>query len=326
MMQAADFEGDERITITTRPMPQPGPGEVLVRVVANALCGSDLKLWHKGAAFIAGHEIAGRVVQAGHPLDGRLCAIYIPLHCGICTACRGGHTQSCRKVSSLIGWNRDGGYAEYVAVPENCLMPVPDDIEERLAPLLLDTIGTSAHALRTALKHVEGPVPSLLVTGAGPVGLGAVLAAQAMGLRQIDVAEPNAARAAVARDFGARIVPVGSVDRGYDLIIDCSGNHAARNLAIRLVQPGGVIVLVGENPAPWTITEDSVFRRKDFIMLRTFYFPKGDFAANVELLREGRDRYARLVDAAFPLSDLPEGFAAFAHGQTIKPILAFGGA
>ncbi|MGN7870664.1 alcohol dehydrogenase catalytic domain-containing protein [Paracoccus sp. 22332] len=322
-MQAADFMGDDLIRIVTRPVPDPGPGEVLLRVAANALCGSDFKLWHAGAQFIAGHEIAGHVSAPGHPLHDRLCVVYIPMHCGTCQACAAGNTQSCLTVSSLIGWNRDGGYAEYVAVPENCLLPVPDDIPADLAPLLLDTIGTSAHALREAARHLATDGQRVLVTGAGPVGLGVVLAAQALGHDRIEVAEPNPARAAIAADFGARIVPVGDTENRYDLIVECSGAHPARNHAIAQILPKGVIVLVGENAAPWTIIEDKVFRRKDFVLLRTFYFPKGDFDANVELLRANRDRYARLVDDAFPLAALPDKFATFAQGRSIKPVLSF---
>ena len=323
-MRAADFQGADRIAITTVPRPEPMEGEALVRVANTALCGSDFKLWHKGSAFIAGHEISGWVEQVGHPLHGQLVAVYIPEHCGTCDACRAGLTQSCLTISSLIGWNRDGGYAEYVAVPDSCLLPVPDDIPERLAPLLLDTIGTSAHALREAARHLATEAPSVLVTGAGPVGLGVVLAAGALGYEDVRVSEPNEARAAIAAEFGAHIHPVGAKDRRFDLIVECSGSHAARNLAIELVLPRGVIVLVGENAAPWTIAEDKVFRRKDFAMLRTFYFPKGDFEANVGLLRAHLGAYARLVDDAFPLDALPDKFADFAQGRSIKPVLSFG--
>ncbi|PWW00263.1 L-gulonate 5-dehydrogenase [Hoeflea marina] len=323
-MRAADFHGDDRITIETRPRPEAGEGEALVRVLRTALCGSDFKLWHKGSEHIAGHEIFGRVDHPGHALDGRRCAVYIPLHCGHCQPCRDGNTQMCITVSSLIGWNRDGGYCEYVAVPDNCLLPVPDDIEDNLAPLLLDTIGTSAHAVREASRFLPaGADPEVLVTGAGPVGLGVVLALKALGFHRVFVSDPNAERLAIAVDFGAAAHPVGSRDRQFLLIVECSGAHPARNLAIELVLPKGVIVLVGENAAPWTITEDKVFRRKDFIMLRTFYFPKGDLDANVELLRRNRDSYARLVDESFGLESLPERFANFAAGRSIKPVLSF---
>lgn len=305
-------------------MPQPAEGEALLRVLRTALCGSDFKLWHNGAEHVAGHEIFGRVEHPGHALDGRRCAVYIPLHCGHCDACRAGDTQMCLTVSSLIGWNRDGGYCEYVAVPDNCLLPVPDDIEDDLAPLLLDTIGTSAHAAREAGRFVLAEDKSdVLVTGAGPVGLGVILALKSLGYQNIHASDPNAERLAIAVDFGATAHPVGSRDKRFAMIVECSGVHAARNLAIELVLPKGVIVLVGENAAPWTITEDKIFRRKDFAMLRTFYFPKGDLAANIELLRQNKAHYARLVDERFDLDALPARFKAFAEGRSIKPVLAF---
>ncbi|MCB8838340.1 alcohol dehydrogenase catalytic domain-containing protein [Aurantimonas sp. VKM B-3413] len=323
-MRAAAFHGEDRITVETRPLPEPAAGEALVKILRTALCGSDFKLWHNGAEHVAGHEIFGRVEQPGHELDGQRCAVYIPVHCGHCAACRAGDTQMCLEVSSLIGWNRDGGYCEYVAVPDNCLLPVPEDIPDDLGPLLLDTIGTSAHAVREAQRFVpKDGDPEVLVTGAGPVGLGVVLALKALGYEKVFVSDPNPGRLAIAVSFGAAAHPVGSRDKRFAMIVECSGAHVARNLAIELVLPKGVIVLVGENAAPWTITEDKVFRRKDFAMLRTFYFPKADLAANIELLRANKDRYARLVDERFGLDALPERFAHFAEGKSIKPVLAF---
>jgi threonine dehydrogenase-like Zn-dependent dehydrogenase len=229
----------------------------------------------------------------------------------------------CLEVSSLIGWNRPGGYAEYVPVPENCLLPVPDDIEDSLAPLLLDTIGTSGHAVRFVSRVVPpqeaGPV---LVMGAGPVGLGVVLALRALGYGDIHVVDPNTTRLAIAQSFGAKAHPVGDTSKRFALIMECSGAHAARNLGIELVLPRGALVLVGENAAPWTIEEGKVFRRKDFYMIRTFYFPVADFEPNVELLRRYKDEYRVLVDGEFGLSSLPENFARFAKGELIKPVLA----
>jgi threonine dehydrogenase-like Zn-dependent dehydrogenase len=323
IMQAAVFHGHERITIERIAMPDVAKGEVLVRVSRTALCGSDFKLWHKGAQFTAGHEIFGVVEQPGHPMHGKRCAVYIPVHCDHCAACGRGDTQMCLEVSSLIGWNRPGGYAEYVPVPENCLLPVPDDIEDSLAPLLLDVIGTSGHAVRFASRIVpsdeSGPV---LVTGAGPIGLGVVLALKSFGYRDIRVADPNTARLNIAQSFGARPHPVGDTSLRFALIVECSGAHAARNLGIELVLPHGALVLVGENAAPWTIAEGPVFRRKDFYMIRTFYFPIKDFAPNIELLRRHKEEYRILVDGEFGLATLPENFALFAQGELIKPVLA----
>src|SRR5882672_3356019 len=323
IMQAAVFHGNDRITIERVAMPEVPAGEVLVRVSRTALCGSDFKLWHKGAEFTAGHEIFGVVEQPGHPMHGKRCAVYIPLHCDRCAACRRGDTQMCLEVSSLIGWNRPGGYAEYLPVPENCLLPVPDDIEDSLAPLLLDTIGTSAHAVRFVSRVVPpaeaGPV---LVTGAGPVEHGVILAPRAAGYADINVSDPNSERLRLAEALGAKGHPVGDSGRRFALIIECSGAHAARNLGIEVVLPRGALVLVGENAAPWTIEEGKVFRRKDFYMIRTFYFPMGDFAPNIDLLRRYRQEYRVLVDGEFDLSALPQNFARFAAGELIKPVLA----
>ena len=323
IMQAAVFHGHERITIERVRMPDVGKSEVLVRVSRTALCGSDFKLWHKGAEFTAGHEIFGVVEQPGHCMHGQRCAVYIPLHCGHCAACQRGDTQMCLEISSLIGWNRPGGYAEYVPVPENCLLPVPDDIEDSLAPLLLDTIGTSGHAVRFSSRIVppreSGPV---LVTGAGPVGLGVVLALKSCGYDDIRVSDPNTARLKIAQSFDARAHPVGDTSQRFALIIECSGAHAARNLGIEVVLPRGALVLVGENAAPWIIEESKVFRRKDFHMIRTFYFPIEDFIPNIHLLRRYKDEYRVLVDGEFGLSTLPENFARFARGESIKPVLA----
>ncbi len=322
-MDAAVFHGKERITIERVRIPDVNAGEVLVRVSRTALCGSDFKLWHKGAEFTAGHEIFGVVEQPGHRMNGRRCVVYIPVHCGRCAACLRGDTQMCLEVSSLIGWNRPGGYAEYLPVPEKCLLPVPDDIEDSLAPLLLDTIGTSAHAVRFVSRVVPpkdaGPV---LVTGAGPVGLGVILALKDAGYVDIHVSDPNAWRLRIAQAFGAHCHPVGDTSERFALIVECSGAHAARNLGIEVVLPRGAVVLVGENAAPWTIEEGKVFRRKDFYMIRTFYFPIGDFEPNIALLRRHKDEYGALVDGEFGLRELPQNFARFAEGKLIKPVLA----
>src|SRR5262245_60796868 len=101
-MRAAVFHGGDRITVERAPIPDLVDGEVLVRVLRTALCGSDFKLWHKGAEFTAGHEVFGIVEMPGHPMHGRRCAVYIPVHCGHCSSCSGGHTQSCLEISSLI--------------------------------------------------------------------------------------------------------------------------------------------------------------------------------------------------------------------------------
>lgn len=323
VMRAAQFPGGSRIEITEAPVPAVAQGEVLLKVLRTALCGSDIKAWRKGARCTPGHEIVGVVVDGDPEFAGQRCAVYIPVHCGQCPVCLDGGTQMCERVYQLIGWDRPGGYAEYLTVPSQCLLQLPDDIEDSLAPLLLDTIGTSAHAVRTAVKFAAQPEP-LLITGAGPVGLGALITAKSLGYSDIYVSDPNERRLRHALKLGGKPYHPDSKRYHFPLILECSGAHAARNNAIELVTPKGCIVLVGENSEPWVIQEGPVFRRKDFSMVRTFYFPRSDHADNIRLLRKWHADFETIVDKEFALADLPCEFEVFARGGTTKPLLAFG--
>lgn len=321
-MRSLRFSGAGRAEVVERPWPQPAPGELLLRVRRTALCGSDGKLWQRGADHVPGHEIFGLVDQPGHARHGERAVVYIPVHCGQCPRCRAGQTHTCERESTLIGWNRDGGYAEAVAVPETCALPVPDDIPDDLAPLLLDTIGTAAHALRLVQRLVpDWGALSVLVTGAGPVGLGGLIALRDLGAREVFVADPRPQRVALALALGAQAWPVGDRSRRFDLVLESSGNLAARDQGLEVVAPQGLMLWVGENDAPWTVHETKPVRRKDFFLVRSFYFPKGDHAANLALLRRRRDDYERLVDHVFPLDELPAEFARFLAGERIKPLM-----
>lgn len=317
-MKAARFLGENRIAIAEVAPPAPKPGEVRLRVLNCALCGSDLRPLRAGWPVTPGHEILGRVEQPGHAWHGRRALVYIPVFCGACPDCAAGRTHICRNATDLMGWQRDGGYAEALAVPEQCLLDVPDDIPDRLAPLLLDAIGTTGHGLRLARRIV--PAGSVLLVGAGPIGLGALLVARGMGYRPLFVVEPGERRAAFAASLGAtRLAPEEALARRFDLVIEASGKDPGRQMAFESVAAGGAILQLGESDA-WTIAENKAIRRKDFAMLRSFYFPKGDHAANIALLRAGRADYERLVDAEAGFEGLQDLFDAFRRGERLKPI------
>lgn len=316
-MRAAQFHGEGRITVGSVPRPD-SPGEIRVDVIACALCGSDLRPWRQGWPLTPGHEIAGRVNQPGHAHHGRRVLVYIPVFCGHCSTCRKGHTQLC-ETANLVGWQRPGGYADSLSAPEQCLLLIPDDVPDHLAPLLLDTIGTGAHGIRLASQVVSGG--AALVIGAGPVGLGALIVLRRMGWGPLTIREPNDYRAEMAMTLGAvRITADDALARPVPLVLECSGKDGGRQLALEAVAPYGAVVQLGESDA-WAITETRGVRRKDYFLIRSFYFPVGDFAANVELLRADRDDYARLVDATCSLDGLHDLFTAFAKGERLKPLL-----
>ena len=318
MMRAARFEGEGRIVVESRAAPVAGPGEVVLRVRACALCGSDLRPYRQGWPLTPGHEVMGVVNAPAHRLHGRRAVVFIPAFCGECSECRSCDMQLCTK-ADLVGWQRPGGYAEAVAVPERCLLDVPDDIDDTLAPLLLDTIGTAAHGVRQALR-VVAPGPAL-VTGAGPIGLGALLVLRGMGFGPIAVVEPGAYRAGVAASFGATVLsPEAAGEMRFTLVVEAAGKDAARQLALEAVAPRGALVQLGESDA-WSIRENKAIRRKDFFLIRSFYFPMSEYAANCDLLRAGRAAYRRLVDAETGLDGLQALFAEFAAGQRLKPLM-----
>lgn len=320
-IRSARFVGAGKVVVESTELAPLRPEEVIVRVLRCALCGSDLRLWRGGAAHVPGHEIVGVVDTPGHPLHGRRVLVYIPVYCGECAYCRGGDPHLCERLTDLIGWQRPGGYAEALAVPTRNLIPMPDDIPTDLAPLLLDTIGTAAHALRLAGRVVaSGPAA---VLGAGPLGLGCVITLRQFGFDPVFCAEPAAERATLARELGAQPLAVGTVERRFPLVVEASGNLAARAQGLDATAPGGALVLLGENSAPWTIEPTPRIRRKDFFVLRSFYFPLRDVNDNLTLLRRARSDYARLVDGRASLDGLGALFERFASGDLIKPELTF---
>ena len=317
-MRQAKFSGGERIEIVEGPMPVPAAGEVLVEVERCALCGSDFKVYLHGWPRVSGHEIVGHVRHRGHALDGRRVAIYIPVWCGQCEQCRRGNTQICDAKPPNIGWGRPGGYAEWLAVPEQCLLPVADDVPAQLAPLLLDAIGTTGHGIRLA-RRVTG-IGDCLVIGAGPIGLGAVLVLQALGADRIQCSELKPYRMQKALEFGATAFDAG-VPHRFELVIEASGSRPGRQTALEATAPGGACIFLGESTENWDIQENREIKLKDFFLIRSFYFPISEYAENERLLVAHQNSFRRLVDAESPLEGLPELFAAFYRGASLKPMM-----
>ena len=316
-MKYIRFLGDKKIVVENAPMPVPAAGEVLVKIMRCALCGSDFKLYNKGQNFIGGHEPIGVVEQPGHPLHGKRFFVYIPVGCGECAECATGNDQLCQQ-ATLIGWNRDGAYAEYAAVPEKILLPIPDDISDDLAPLLLDAVSTPAHGVELA-ERVLKQRGSVLILGAGVIGLGALIVCKDRGYTDITVSEPQPKRQDTARRLGANIRTSGDMSKRFDLVLECSGNLKARQEAIEIVSSGGAVVLLGENDQPWCMEENKIVRRKDFYMIRSFYFSRADIVKNADILRRNADVYRSFVDAQFSFDDFARNFALFAAGDLIKP-------
>ena len=328
-MRAAQFLGEDKIAIVEAERPAlSNENDVIVKVTCCGLCGSDKRLFHNGAQHIPGHEIAGVVHEAGSNTTialGTRVIIYIPIYCGSCKYCLAGETNRCQRIDGLIGWQRDGGYAEYVVVPERNVIPIPDDLNDADGVLLLDTIGTAAHAIRLAIRRNASPTAGnkVLVIGCGPLGLGAILTFKAFGFTDIFAADPSLERLSVAEEFGAVAYKAKPDAREgeFAIVIEASGSASGRHAALYAVEPGGALIILGESNEPFIIQPTPTLRRKDFYSIRSFYFPLNEVDDNIQLYRSYRESFRKLVSKIVPFELLEETFIEFCQGKTIKPFV-----
>lgn len=327
-MRTSRFVGNDTIEITEAPIPQPGPGELLLRTSYCGLCGSEKRLFHNGARFTPGHEMTGTVVANGPgtttPLGARG-LLYIVRFCGTCKFCRAGETNRCLRMDGLLGWQTDGGYAEYFVAPERDFVPLPDDISDAEGVLLLDTIGTTSYGIGYAMRCANSPARSdqAAVLGCGPLGLSAVLILKSLGWRTIAAFDPVMLRLDLARSWGASILdPADPTNHNrFGVVVEASGSHPGRDLALDLVETGGSVLLLGENDKPWPLPESPKWRRKDCAYVRSFYFPLSAIRTSADILRDRRDEYHQLMDRVYGLDQLEQAFREFVAGQSLKPLI-----
>ena len=204
-MLAVHFLGQSKISFDEVPTPEPRRREVVVRVKSAAICGTDREnLEGPGQATIPGHENAGEVVAVDKPTRVRVgdrVAINCHVTCGGCEHCLRGDLYFCEELE-CIGFERDGGFAEFVLVPEACCMPIPDDISFETGSLLVDMLGTPFRAVKRARLL---PGDQVAVWGAGPIGLGALMVAKQFGAR-VAILDLNEYRLDMAESLGADLV------------------------------------------------------------------------------------------------------------------------
>lgn len=331
-MRAARFKGSRTVEVVEVPRPKPGPGELLVRVAANGVCGSDRKVFLNGRANIPGHEAAGTVVEVGAgcstPVGARIAA-YLPLFCGQCPFCERGAGNLCPDGEGLLGWSTDGGYAEYMLVPEQNALSLHDDLSFAQGVLLLDTLGTAGHAVRLAGGR---GAESALVLGAGPIGAGALACLKAFGVEELYVSEPSGYRRRIAAEMGA--VPIdpeteevaervlANCPYGVDLAVEAAGRLETVWQGLDLVRPGGKVAVAGEYWGPVELDHPKgEWMFKDLTVIRSFYFPLPEFEQNQRMIRHGRIRPNRLITHTFPLERIGEGLQLFFSGRALKVMI-----
>ena len=248
------------LEVMERPVPRPGAGEVLVRVRASGLCSTDLHLLSGRMLLgnlprIVGHESAGEIVEVGEGVTGwnagDRVTVAVDVVCGACRHCLTGQTQRCTSMQR-IGFERDGGHAEYVAVPAVNVIGLPPTLAYDAAAILPDAVACMYHSLVGRGKVGIGQ--KVLILGVGGLGIHGVQIARLAGAEVIATSrQPQ--RLKIAEEFGA--IPVNTateslMDRvheltrgeGMDLVVDNIGTRASVREALSLLRPGGKLLVV----------------------------------------------------------------------------------
>jgi len=269
-MRGVILPGNSTVEFRDFPVPEPGPGQVLVKMKASSICGSDIRAiyrQHTGKGpegyqpgMIAGHEPCGQIVRVGPNCRryraGDRVVIYHISGCGCCDDCKHGYMISCTSPHrAAYGWQRHGGHAPYLLAEENTCVLLPDSLTYTDGALCACGFGTTYEALTRI--QVSG-ADRLLVTGLGPVGLAAAMLGRALGAATVIGTDVSAGRLKLARDLGlvdhairadakalARIKAL-TGGKGCEATIDCSGAPAGRLLALQATRQWGRCVFVGE--------------------------------------------------------------------------------
>lgn len=331
-MRRACFRGEGRIEIESAPVPVPRAGELLVRVHACALCGSDRELWARGCDITPGHETAGTVAARGTGTSipiGTPGAVFLVGFCGECGRCTDGSRGACVRKEFMLGFTRDGGFAQYVTVPERCFLPLDPRLQLDIAVLLLDVVGTAMHALRRA-GAVPEPPESAVVMGGGPVGLGCVLALRAVRVSRVVVVELQPFRLDLARALGAEAVPAdggtvnavrGAVSGDIPLVLEASGHPTAQRQAIELTSPGGRTVVIGHSREPLQLSISRDLIQFERTLLGSEYFDTREHPANQQLILAGELDPMPVITHRMTLEEIEPAYRRFWGGSTGKVLI-----
>jgi alcohol dehydrogenase len=324
-MKALVYTHPQEMTYRDEPAPAPAGGEVLIRVDAVGICGSDMHAWHgrdprRVPPLILGHELAGEILEG--PGRGRKVTVNPLITCDHCEFCVQGRNNLCAN-RTMIGMTRAGGFAEFVTTAAASVIDVPQDMSARAAALT-EPAATAVHAINVAMRALTRPLPecNALVIGGGAIGLLSALLLRSCGCRHVRIAETNALR----RESAARASswPVcdpareaACKDNTADLVIDAVGARSTRQAALAAVKPGGVVMHIGL--ADWASEIDMrKLTLAEVTLIGTYTYSTADLRAAALALHE--DAFGDLAwveerplsEGAQAFHDLHEGRAAAA--------------
>lgn len=334
-MRASVLRGPKDLVVEERPTPSPAAGEVLVEVGSVGVCGSDVHYYEHGrigdfvvrAPLVLGHEAGGRIVDVGAGVDrsriGQRVALEPGVPCRRCAMCRRGTYNLCPDVEFFATPPVDGAFCEYVALAADFAYPIPDAMSDDAAGLI-EPLSVAVWANR---KARVGPGSSVLVTGAGPVGLLVSQVARSVGAVEVVVSDIDAHRRESAARFGATrtLDPAAdeAADLAFDAFIDCSGAPAAIGSGVGRVRPGGAVVLVGMGADELTLPV-SLIQTRELQVTGTFRYAN-TWPQAIGLVADGRVDLDALVTGHVDLDHVAEALAPDPAARHVKIVVRPGG-
>jgi 2-desacetyl-2-hydroxyethyl bacteriochlorophyllide A dehydrogenase len=324
-MKAARWLAPGKLEVAGAPDPTPGPGELVVRVGACGICGTDVHIADgefppTPYPIIAGHEFAGRVVAVGPAAPGgwhedERVAVDPSLYCGYCPACRAGRGNLCANWNA-IGDTVDGAFAEYVAVPAVNAYRLPGSVSDAQGALI-EPLSCAVHGLRRI-----GPVigQDVLMMGAGTMGLLLMQLLNRAGARSVTVVDRNQSRLTAATAAGAASVAgdAAGLDRRFDVAVDATGAPAAIEAAFAALQRGGRLLIFGVTSGDAEVTLSPFRIYNDEITIAGSMAVLDSFGAAASLMTGGAIDTGPLLSAPYPLEEFAAALAAVRAGEGVK--------
>lgn len=331
MKAARLIRAGEPLSIEEIPVPVPADDEVLVKVAACGLCGTDIHLAVVGdipvtrTPITLGHEGAGEIAAVGPSVKnfklGDRVALLPAACCGVCRFCRVGRESLC-ETSSVYGMARDGALAQYIAAPARSVLPLPDGIPLDIAAIVTDGVSTPFHALRSRGRLTVGE--TVAVVGCGGLGTHAIILARLMGASLIVAIDPDEAARKRATELGADLAidpkagdPAKALRsrlgrRGVDLSLEFVGHPETVETAVRLLDKAGRAVVVGVGMGKPTLPPLISFVGMEQAVIGSFGMDRRDIEDLFALIATGHLDLGRSVSARYPLAKVNDALARLA--------------
>jgi len=323
-MKALVYTQANEVQLLDRDEPQALDGEVVLRIDAVGICGSDMHAYHghdprRNPGLVLGHEFAGTVVQSMHPSwqPGARVTGNPLITCGACEFCEQGRDNLCAN-RTMVGMTRPGAFAQAMSIPGRCLIALPDNLGA-VAAALTEPAATALHAVHLSIKALVRPLNEcrVLVLGGGAIGMLAALLLRHQGVEQLEVAEVNALRrTSIEKHARCKSLDPRSVSAegsAFDYVIDAVGSAITRQAALAAVKPGGVVMHIGLQD--WASEIDMrKLTLAEITLMGTYTYSHADLRATVALLARGAFGDLSWVETR-PLADGAEAFSDLHHGR-----------